>query len=102
MNIPGFDAEASLYKSSRQYQAVAFRVQPNGVAIAPQEGLLPIRQFCFPHVCIPGGVQHCCYWTPLGWRCWTRYCPPDPCAHCGTPKECCVCNGGTWTGSVCI
>lgn len=103
MAVPEFTGEASLYRSSRQYQAMASRVQPNGVAIPQQGGLLPLFHFCYPQVCVPGGVQRCCYWTGLGWNCSTRYCPPpNPCAHCSTPEECCICNGGTWTGKVCF
>ncbi|MBV9032975.1 MAG: IPT/TIG domain-containing protein [Acidobacteriaceae bacterium] len=27
--------------------------------------------------------------------------PPDPCRNCRTPQQCCVCNGGTWSGGRC-
>lgn len=28
-------------------------------------------------------------------------CPPDPCRHCQTPRQCCICNGGVWVGGRC-
>lgn len=105
MGLPKFTGEASLYRSGAYYQtALWVGESPLGRAALPQqEAFSPLFGFCSPPVCIPGRSQHCCYPTPLGWRCWTRYCPPpDPCAHCRTPAECCVCNGGTWTGKVCI
>lgn len=27
--------------------------------------------------------------------------PPPECRHCGTPKQCCICNGGTWINGRC-
>lgn len=103
MHIPEFVAEASVYRSVYDYSQLSYLdgSHAGGMAIPQQESLLPVR--CYPPVCLSGGEQRCCYWTPSGPRCWTRQCPPiDPCAHCRTPAQCCVCNGGTWTGRVCI
>lgn len=103
MRLPDFSGEASLYGSDYQYSHFAYLDTSTvlGTAIPQQAPLLLVH--CYPPVCIPGGVQRCCYLTPWGLLCWTRQCPPiDPCEHCRTPAQCCVCNGGTWTGKVCI
>jgi hypothetical protein len=106
MMIPGYSADASLYRSAGHYRAgLAGLARPDGVALPQQmESLItPPWLVCVPRLCPPsGGVQYCCYWGPFGHRCFTRTCPPDPCAHCRTPAQCCICAGGTWTGSVCI
>ena len=80
MSIPGYGAEASVYRSSGRYRAAqaAGLALRDGVAIPQQAELLsPFIFFCYPPVCPPGGVQTCCLWTPLGgYHCITHRCPP--------------------------
>ena len=81
MSIPGYGAEASLYRSAGQYRAtmMAGLAIPNGVALPQQAELLsPFPLICFPRVCPPGGVQTCCLWTLRGSHCFTRQCPFPP------------------------
>jgi hypothetical protein len=76
MSIPGYGAEASVYRSSVQYRAAlaAGVTQWDGAAVPQQaESLL----------------------API---------PPDPCARvcalhtCDAARACCRCNGGVATG----
>jgi hypothetical protein len=88
MSVPGYGAEASLYRSTGQYRAamMAGVVQPGGVAVPQQAEILPSFPFfhCSPPVCPPGGgVQRCCYWMPFGgYQCFTHQCPPGPPPQC--------------------
>jgi hypothetical protein len=82
MSLPGYAAEASVYRSSGRYRAAmtAGGLPLGGVAVPQQAELLPpFPFFCFPPVCPPGGVQTCCLFTPFGgYRCFTRQCPYPP------------------------
>lgn len=82
MSVPGYAAEASLYRSTGQYRAamMAGVVQPGGIAVPQQAELLPSFSFlrCYPPVCPPGGVQFCCF----GPYCWQNQCPPGPPPQC--------------------
>jgi hypothetical protein len=80
MSLPGFGAEASLYRSTGQYRAAlaAGLAQPSGIAI-PQQIESPIISpwtVCVPRVCPPSGVQYCCYWSPFGHGCFFHACRP--------------------------
>ena len=101
MSIPGYGAEASLYRSSAQYRAALAGLAQSAAVAIPQQIEYPWL-FCVPRLCPPSGIQQCCSWTPFGHRCFTRRCRPDPCAGCRTFAQCCTCAGGTWTGSECI
>jgi hypothetical protein len=73
MTIPGYRAEASLYRSSGQYRAaLAADLAPfGGVAVPQQSGLLPfaaISQDPCQRVCAQGGGA--------------------------AARSCCLCNGG--------
>lgn len=91
MNMPGLSAQASLYRSSRQY------VLGTGWAGAVDSGLglsqLP-PPTCVPNACVPNpaapGTCHTC--TCLGGiaiRCSPCECP------CDTPPVCGPCEGGS-------
>jgi len=98
MQIPGFTAESSLYASENLYRGgYLFSSATGGVKMLPQAVMFEV---CGP--CQPNGMQTCCS-SPLGdFHCWIQACSPDPCAHCRSPKECCECNGGIWTGTHCV
>ena len=94
MALPQFTGEASLYKSSAQY-----RMKAGPMASA---GGVAIPQFTWCGPCIDGRQFCVIDDPPLSLEYW-RPCvtPPDPCAHCRTAEECCICGGGIWNGHVC-
>jgi hypothetical protein len=66
VNIPGFTAEASLYKTSERYQMAEI---PNAPAVG-REVVPQLRQQTF---CRTSGGVTCC-WTPwYGWQCVERH-----------------------------
>jgi hypothetical protein len=96
MPLPQFTGEASLYKSSAQYRITA------GAGAGGDFGAVQAA-IIFPRLCGPcnaSGMQTCCVSFGLSHYCYTQSCW-DPCAHCRTPEECCVCNGGVWDGRFC-
>ena len=68
MHLPGFSAEASLYRTSRSYQVVPSSGGRDGAGgqVVPN---LFIPWWCGP--CLPSGWQYCCtaapISTPCGW-----------------------------------
>ena len=80
MSMPRFTAEASVYASQNRYlTGLQGWGSNNGVALA--------------------GTCSCS--APCSHPEATCSCPPDPCALCVGPKQCCECTGGTWNGQRC-
>lgn len=99
MSTPGFSADTSLYTTRTQYRATS--AWGHGMGVSPQQGGANLVH-CTPPTCPPGGIQKCCILTQSGWQCSWHRCRIDPCSHCRTPEECCLCAGGTWTGHYCL
>ena len=94
MQMPGFNAEASLYTSHATYRSSGGAGGDFGAVRAA---------IVFPRSCGPcntNGMQICCVNFGLSHYCYPQSCW-DPCAGCRTPAECCVCNGGIWDGRFC-
>lgn len=99
MNMPGFGAEVSLYKTSAYYHLTS------GLGGEATSRVVPNLFYgCTP--CSPSGWQYCCPMPRPGQPppiCRSVQCtpPPDPCADCKTVRnpclrlEClCECDGG--------
>lgn len=74
MNMPGFSAEASLYRTSGSYQFVpiSFGRDGAGAQVAPS---LIYPTWCGP--CLPNGLHYCCSTVPrTGSPCWWSPCVP--------------------------
>jgi hypothetical protein len=79
MNLPGFTAEASLYKTNNRYRSSAGGFSADGNAVAPQDCGFTKGLFCGTF--IAGGTVVCtasCLASPaLGgipcWVCWTGF-----------------------------
>jgi hypothetical protein len=98
MPVPGYNAEASIYRSAGQYRAamVAGTAPPDGVAVPSQAGLS-----CSP--CDPDSFSQTCSYTQA---CTPPPPPPPPeCRNCRSKDQsemCCTdCYGGNWTGNHC-
>ena len=84
LNVPGFNAEASIYKSSNYYQA--------GIGLNQGGGILPQylpSVLCGP--CLASGTKTCCSSS----KCTTVPCS-DPCSWATSPMFKCICWGGIW------
>ena len=81
MSLPGYSAEASVYRSSGHYRSAAPALAaPSSAAAVPQ--LWNFSFYCGP--CLPSHVQHCCELLggvagvvggePLHYNCFWRHC----------------------------
>ncbi len=76
LNMPGFTAEASFYKTSERYQPVTdWNVGTSGQGITPQQGLTPTPSAPF-YRCGPciRGQQFCCPPPGVGAPCYIQRC----------------------------
>lgn len=100
MSVPGFSAEASLYRSATRYHMAA----PVGVLAGST--VFPQLTTCYP--CSEDGRQICCVNEGLLHFCYWKSCDVDPCAGLTpeickfNPRRCCECAGGNWTGTQCV
>jgi|SRR6516164_6271264 hypothetical protein len=94
VTIPGFNAEASIYKSVTYYQTAMGLNRNDGISLQQADDWSCDR-------CLQSGVRYCCGGTPF--RCYWVPCDPnDPCADCRTPRDCCECSGGIWQNGHCF
>jgi hypothetical protein len=72
MNMPGFTAEASLYKRSRTFRS-SETGGPTNEGVIPQLRVGGLGALCMPTG--DGGMVCCADVYPVGWVCW-RVPPP--------------------------
>ncbi len=97
MTMPGFSAEASVYKGRTYYQSAVGPSQNGGITLQQLAPLLPGPVGCWPPKCPASGSRLCCWQSRFGYHCDRVPCFVDPCENCRTPAECCACAGGIWT-----
>lgn len=75
MSLPGYGAEASIYRPSSEYRAamMAGGVQRGGIAVPQQAGPLPWPSIMCSPFCGPFG-RICCYRLPFYYWCFRLPC----------------------------